>query len=60
MSDYFLFAAIAAEAEMKGLDKNRKRCISTMVDTVFSKTLNRADLQLLTSKKCFFKVNSCH
>lgn len=60
MSDYFLFAAIAAEAEMKGLDKNRKRCISTMVDTVFLKALNRADLKLLTSKKCIFKVNSCH
>lgn len=60
MSDYFLLALIAVEAEIKGLDKNRKRCIFTMVDTVFSKTLNTADLQLLTSKKCIFQVNSCH
>lgn len=37
MSDYFLFAVIALEAEMKGLDKNRKRWISTIVGTVFSK-----------------------
>lgn len=34
MSDYFLFAVIALEAEMKGLGKNRKRWISTIVDTV--------------------------
>jgi len=28
MSDHFLFAVIAVGVEMKGLDKNRKRCIS--------------------------------
>lgn len=31
MSDYFLFAVIAVEAEIRVLDKNRKRYISTIM-----------------------------
>lgn len=38
MSDYFLFAVIAIEAKIKVFDKNRKRCISTVMDTILSKS----------------------